>query len=195
MKSLHPKKYGKDQEWKHIGRSNDILLEGKVQSAATIEYAESVHANLSFCGMLHIPHGFVYIPNSTRQLTYSLADLFIIKETSQRTIVVEDCGPVDVTLNVLKLVGNIPYIATAMVQGDSGKTYDSSPKEENQIHLSYTDYVQVDTVLKLSVASLPEYSIQEDIVKISDFQVTPVQDHGSNLLRFTGTFSFQNIPQ
>ncbi|MED1406097.1 hypothetical protein P4U07_25515 [Bacillus mycoides] len=192
---MHPKKYGKDQEWKHIGSSNDILLEGKAQSAATIEYAESVHANLSFCGMLHIPHGFVYIPNSTRQLTYSLADLFVIKETSQRTIVVEDCGPVDVTLNVLKLVGNIPYIATAMVQGDNGKTYDSSPKEENQIHLSYTDYIQVDTVLKLSVASLPEYSIQEDIVKISDFQVTPVQDQGSNLLRFTGTFSFQNIPQ
>ncbi|WP_429785244.1 hypothetical protein [Bacillus toyonensis] len=195
MKSLHPKQYGKDKEWRHREDPNHILLEGQTQSAATIEYTESVHANLSFCGMVHVPYGFVYIPNSKRQLTYSLAGLFVVNETSQKTIVVEDCGPVDVTLNVLKVVGNIPFIATAMVQGDNGTTYGSSPKQENQVHLSYTDSIQVDTVLKLSVASLPAYSIQEDSVKITDFQVTPVQDQGSSLLRFTGTFSFQNIPQ
>ncbi|MEW9576691.1 hypothetical protein U9K47_15235 [Bacillus toyonensis] len=195
MKSLHPKKYEKNNEWRHIGDPNNILLEGKAQSAATIEYTESVHANLSFCGMVHVPHGFIYVPNSKRQLTYSLAGLFVVNETSQRTIVVDDCGPVDVALNVLKLVGNIPFIATAMVQGDNGTTYDSSPKQENQIHLSYTDNILVDTILKLSVASLPAYSIQGDSVKISDFQVTPLQDQGANLLRFTGTFSFQNIPQ
>ncbi|MEW9576696.1 hypothetical protein U9K47_15260 [Bacillus toyonensis] len=192
---MHPKNYGKDNEWRQQGEPNNILLEGEVQSAATIEYTESVHANLSFCGMVHIPHGFVYIPNSTRQLTYSLAGLFVVNETSQKTIVVEDCGPVDVTLNVLKVVGSIPYIATAMVQGDNGTIFGSSPKQENTIPLSYNDSIQVDTVLKLSVASLPEYSVQEDSVKIAKFQVTPVQDQESNLLRFTGTFSFQNIPQ
>ncbi|MEW9577735.1 hypothetical protein U9K47_20640 [Bacillus toyonensis] len=172
-----------------------MLLEGQEQSAATIEYTESVHANLSFCGMVHVPHGFVYIPNSKRQLAYSLAGLFVTNETNQRTIVVDDCGPVDVTLNVLKVVGNIPFIATAMVQGDNGTAYGSSPKPENQVPLSFTDSIQVNTVLKLSVAPLPAYSIQEDSVKIADFQVTPVQDQGSNFLRFTGTFSFQNIPQ
>ncbi|PFE13221.1 hypothetical protein [Bacillus cereus] len=192
---MHPKKYVKDNEWRQIEDPHDILLEGKAQSAATIEYVESVHTNMSFCGMAHIPYGFVYIPNSTRQLTYSLAGLLVIKETSQKTIVVDDCGPVDVTLNVLKVVGNIPYIATAMVQGDNGETYGSSPKKENQINLSYAGSIHVDTVLKLSVASLPEYRIQEQNVRISDFQVTPIQDQGSNLIRFTGTLAFQNIPQ
>nr|WP_305927794.1 hypothetical protein [Bacillus mycoides] len=192
---MHPKKYGKDNEWRHAGDPNGTMLEGKSQSAATIEYAESVHANLSFCGMVHIPHGFIYVPNSTRQFVYSLAGLSIVKETSQKTIVVDDCGPVDVTLNVLKVVGSIPYIATAMVQGDYGETYGSSPKQENQINLSYAGSIHVDTVLKLSVASLPEYPLQEQNVRISDFQVTPVQDQGSNLIRFTGTLAFQNIPQ
>lgn len=171
------------------------LIEGMDQSAATMEYTESSNTNLSFCGIVHIPHGFTYVPKGTKKLVYSLAGLSVIQETSQKTIVVEDCGPVDVTLNVLKVVGSIPYIVTAKVQGDDGEIFGSSSKQENQIDLSYTGNIPVDTVLKLSVASLPDYHIQEEHIKTSDFQVTPVQDQGANLLRFTGTLVFQNIPQ
>ncbi|MGF9815384.1 hypothetical protein [Bacillus toyonensis] len=171
------------------------LIEGMYQSAATMEYTESTNPNLSFCGMVHIPHGFTYVPKGTKKLVYSLASLSVVTETSQKTIVVEDCGPVDVTLNVLKVVGSIPYIVTAKVKGDDGEMYGSSSKQENQIDLSYTGNIPVDTVLKLSVASLPTYHIQENNVKILDFQVTPVQDQGASLLRFTGTFTFQNTPQ
>ncbi|XLP25902.1 hypothetical protein ACFMB7_33185 (plasmid) [Bacillus toyonensis] len=73
--------------------------------------------------------------------------------------------------------------------------YGSSSKQENQIDLSYTGNIPVDMVLKLSVASLPAYSIQEQNIKVSDFQITPVHDQGANLLRFTGTLIFQNAPQ
>jgi hypothetical protein len=171
------------------------LIEGVNQSAATTEYVDESHTNLSFCGMVHIPHGFTYVPKGTKKLAYSLSGLSVVKETSQKSIVVEDCGPVDVTLNVLKVVGNIPYIVTAKVQGDDGEMYGSSSKQANQIDLSYTGSIPVDTVLKLSVASLPNYQLHEQNINISDFQVTPVQDQGASLLRFTGTLVFHNIPQ
>ncbi|XLP25986.1 hypothetical protein ACFMB7_33155 (plasmid) [Bacillus toyonensis] len=80
------------------------------------------------------------------------------------------------------------------LQGDDGEMYGSSSKQENQIDLSYTGSIPVDTVLKLSVAALPTYSIQEKNINISDFQVTPVQDQGANLLRFTGLLNFLNTP-
>ncbi|OOR06664.1 hypothetical protein BW897_30770 [Bacillus cereus] len=178
-----------------MGYPDALSFEGMSQHAATTEYAESVNTDMSFSCMVNVPHGFVYVPKGTKQLAYSVAGLSVVTETSQKTIVVEDCGPVDVTLNVLKVVGSIPYIVTAKVQGDAGETYGSSSQQENQIDLSYAGSIPVDTVLKLSVKSLPTYHIQEKNVKISDFQVTPVQDQGSNLLRFTGTLAFQNISQ
>ncbi|WP_305927776.1 hypothetical protein [Bacillus mycoides] len=178
-----------------MGYSDGISLEGLSQHAATTEYAESVNTDMSFCCMVNLPHGFVYVPKGTKQLAYSVAGLSVVTDTCQKTIVVEDCGPVDVTLHVLKVVGSIPYIVNAKVQGDNGETYGSSSEKENQINLSYAGNIPVDMVLKLSVESLPAYTIQEKNVQISDFQVTPVQDQGSNLLRFTGTLYFQNILQ
>ncbi|MEW9575850.1 hypothetical protein U9K47_10450 [Bacillus toyonensis] len=174
---------------------HESLIEGIHQSAATTDYIESQNTKLSFCGMVQIPHGFTYVPKGTKKLAYSLAGLYVVQETGQKTVTVEDCGSVDVTLNILKLVGSIPYIVTAKVQGDDGEIYGSSSKQENQIDLSYTGNIPVDAVLKLSVASLPDYSIQEQNIKVSDFQVTPVQDQGVNLLRFTGVLTFQNISQ
>nr|WP_305927958.1 hypothetical protein [Bacillus mycoides] len=178
-----------------MGYSDGISLEGLSQHAATTESAESVNTGLSFSCMVNIPHGFVYVPKGTKQLAYSAAGLSVVTETSQKTIVVEDCGPVDVTLNVLKVVGSIPYIVNAQVQGDDGETYGSSSKQKNQIDLSYAGNIPVDKVLKQSVESLSTYDIQAENVQISDFQVTPVQEQGSNLLRFTGTLSFQNVAQ
>ncbi|HDX9614591.1 TPA: hypothetical protein ROY01_005792 [Bacillus toyonensis] len=179
----------------HTVYTHRSLIEGMNQTAASLEYSESKNTNLSFCGMVHIPHGFTYVAKGTKKLVYSLTGLSVVKETNQKTITVEDCGPVDVTLNVLKIVGNIPYVVTAKVKGDDGEMYGSSSKQENQIDLSYTGNIPVDMVLKLSVASLPAYSIQEQNIKVSDFQVTPVQDQGASLLRFTGTLTFQNAPQ
>ncbi|MEB9625860.1 hypothetical protein P4J20_29390, partial [Bacillus cereus] len=59
----------------------------------------------------------------------------------------------------------------------------------------HTGHIQVNTVLKFSVATLPEYQIREENISISAFEVTPVQEQGNYFLRFTGTLTFQNIPQ
>ncbi|WP_353054338.1 hypothetical protein [Bacillus thuringiensis] len=53
----------------------------------------------------------------------------------------------------------------------------------------------MNTVLKFSVASLPDYQIGEQNVAISTLEVTPVQEQESSFLRFTGTLTFQNIPK
>ncbi|OTW98484.1 hypothetical protein BK702_00030 [Bacillus thuringiensis serovar cameroun] len=164
-------------------------------AAATAEYIEPTNTDLTFCGMVHIPHGFTYVPKGAKKLVYSVASLSIVQETSQKMITVEECGPVDVTLNVLKVVGNIPYIVTAKVQGDDGGTQRSFSKPKNQIDLSYTGSIPVDTVLKISMTSLPNYSIKEQQINVLDFQVIPVYDRGANLLRFTGTLAFQILSE
>ncbi|WP_234708561.1 hypothetical protein [Bacillus mycoides] len=88
------------------------------QSAATIDDPEQVQSIVSFCSMVHVPKGFVYVPKGTRKFACSLSGVSIVKETCQKTITVDNCGPVDVTLNLLKVVGRIPYMVNAQVQGE-----------------------------------------------------------------------------
>ncbi|WP_353054535.1 hypothetical protein [Bacillus thuringiensis] len=70
-----------------------------MQSAATIDDSAQVQPSVSFCSMMQVPQGFVYVPNGTRKIAYGLSNLSIAKETSQKTITVDNCSPVDVTLN------------------------------------------------------------------------------------------------
>ncbi|OUB04394.1 hypothetical protein BK704_19565 [[Bacillus thuringiensis] serovar konkukian] len=185
--------YGKNPHMIHAPRS--YPLEGLLQSAATIDDTEQIQSHVSFCSMVNVPHGFLYVPNGTRKLAYSLSGLSVVKETCQKTIKVDNCGPVDVTLNLLKVVGSIPYLVNAQVQGECGEKQGGQTGRDNQIELSHTGHIQVNTVLKFSVANLPEYQIREENLTISAFEVTPVQDQGDYFLRFTGTLAFQNIPQ
>lgn len=170
-------------------------MEGMMQSAATIDDSEQVQSSVSFCSMLHVPQGFVYVPNGTRKIALRLSSLSIVKDTSQKTITVDNCGPVDITLNLLKVVGSIPYVINAQVQGECGEKYGASSGRDNQIELSHTGHIPVNTVLKFSVENLPDYQIGEENVVISVLDVTPVQEQGSQFLRFTGTLTFQNIPK
>ncbi|OUB45375.1 hypothetical protein BK741_21215 [Bacillus thuringiensis serovar iberica] len=170
-------------------------LEGVAQSAAAIDDAEQVQSHVSFCSIVPVPHGFLYVPNGTRKLAYSLSGLSVVKETCQKTITVDNCGPVDVTLNLLKVVGSIPYLANAQIQGECGEKQGGQTGRDNQIELSHTGHIQVNTVLKFNVATLPEYQIREENIAISAFEVTPVQEKGNYFLHFTGTLAFQNIPQ
>ena len=192
---LKPGQYRKDYEMLPAGNRHPLPLEGMMQSAATIDDPEQVQSSVAFCCIVHVPQGFVYVPNGTRKLAYSLSGLSIVKETAQKTIKVDNCGPVDVTLNLLKVVGNIPYVINAQVQGECGEKYGAVQGRDNQIELSHTGHIPVNTVLKFSVASLPDYRIEEKNVVISALDVTPVQEQGNQFLRFTGTITFQNVPK
>ncbi|WP_419761142.1 hypothetical protein [Bacillus mycoides] len=197
MKGLKPEqygKYGREYEMVQTGRHHPPLFEGAMQSAATIDDPEQVQSSVSFCSMVHVPQGFVYVPKGTRKFAYSLSGVSIVKETCQKTITVDNCGPVDVTLNLLKVVGSIPYIVNAQVQGECGEKYGASQGRDNQMELSHTGHIPVNTVLKFSVASLPDYQIEEKNIVISAFDVTPVQEQDNQFLRFIGTLTFQNIP-
>ncbi|MGG1152849.1 hypothetical protein ABE246_31795 [Bacillus wiedmannii] len=195
MKIGEYEKYGRECGMVQTGlHQHPQLFEGAMQSAATIDDPEQVQSSVSFCSMVHVPQGFVYAPKGTRKFAYSLSGVSIVKETCQKTITVDNCGPVDVTLNLLKVVGSIPYIVNAQVQGECGEKYGASPGRDNQIELSHTGHIPVNTVLKFSVASLPDYQIEEKNIVISAFDVTPVQEQDNQFLRFTGTLTFQNIP-
>ncbi|MED1305359.1 hypothetical protein P4U65_33755 [Bacillus pacificus] len=193
MNGLKQNEYGRNPPMIHT--SHSYPLESAIQSAATIDDTEQVQSHISFCSIVQVPHGFLYVPNGTRKLAYSLSGLSIVKETCPKTIKVDNCGPVDVTLNLLKVVGSIPYVVNAQVQGECGEKQGGQTGRDNMIELSHTDHIQINTVLKFSVANLPEYQIREENLTISAFEVTPVQDQGNYFLRFTGTLAFQNIPQ
>ncbi|MEB9625979.1 hypothetical protein P4J20_30035, partial [Bacillus cereus] len=60
---------------------------------------------------------------------------------------------------MLKVVGSIPYLVNAQVQGECGEKQGGQTGRDNQIELSHTGHIQVNTVLKFSVATLPEYQI------------------------------------
>ncbi|WP_353054809.1 hypothetical protein, partial [Bacillus thuringiensis] len=154
---MKPGQYGREHGIMQNGDYPPLPMEGMMQSAATIDNSEQVQSSVSFCTMVHVPQGFVYVPNGSRKIAYSLSGLSIVKETSQKTITVDNCGPVDVTLNLLKVVGSIPYTVNAQVQGECGEKYGASSGRDNQIELSHTGYIPVNTVLKFSVASLPDY--------------------------------------
>ncbi|MGG5737431.1 hypothetical protein [Bacillus cereus group sp. IBL03679] len=187
--------YGREYEMMQTGKHHPLPLEGMNQSAATIDNTEQVQSSVSFCSIVQVPNGFVYVPNGTRKLAYSLSGLATVKETSQKTITVDNCGPVDVTLNLLKVVGSIAYIVNAQVQGECGEKQGASSGRDNQIEMSHTGHIPVNTVLKFSVADLPDYQIEEKNVIISAFDVTPVQEQESQFLRFTGMLTFQNTPK
>ncbi|WP_157994957.1 hypothetical protein [Bacillus thuringiensis] len=193
MNGLKQDEYGRNPYMMHPPQS--YPLEGLTQSAAAIDDAEQVQSHVSFCSLVQIPQGFLYVPNGTRKLAYSLSGLSVVKETCLKTITVDNCGPVEVTLNLLKVVGSIPYLVNAQVQGECGEKLGGQTGRENQIELSHTGHIPVNAVLKFSVANLPDYQIQEENLEISTFEVTPIQEQDHYFLRFTGTLSFRNIPQ
>lgn len=186
--------YGKDHHMIHTPHSYPSHLESVSQSAATLEDTEQLNTHVSFCCMVQIPNGFVHVPNKKPRIAYSVSPLSVIQETCQKNIVVDHCGPVDITLNLLKVVGSMPYIVNATVQGECGQKDGETTQSESRITLSYTGHIPINCVLKLSVESLPDYHIEEQNVAISSLQVIPVQEQGSNFLRFTGTVGFQNVP-
>ncbi|PFY35581.1 ABC transporter permease [Bacillus toyonensis] len=144
--------------------------------------------------MVQVPHGFQYVPNSAPKIAYNLDCLSVVKESCRKTIQVEDCGPVEVTLNLLKIVGCMPYIANATVEGECGIDCDCDTSGHHQVSLCCNGSICIDTVLKCSIECLPHYKINCHHVVISDFTVKPVHDHGCEMLQFTGTIEFKHIP-
>ncbi|WP_141402195.1 ABC transporter permease [Bacillus cereus] len=147
-----------------------------------------------FCCSVNIPHGFQYVPNETHKIVYSLDCVSVVTETCRKTIQVDGYGPVEVTFNLLKVVGCTSYIANTKVEGDCSHNCDYDAQKKHHINLCCSDAICVDNVLKCSIACLPHYEINCHNVVISDFQVKPVQDHGCNSLHFTGNFEFKYIP-
>ncbi|PEE33264.1 hypothetical protein CN271_12645 [Bacillus cereus] len=158
------------------------------------ECCDEVNTKVPFCCMVQVPHGFQYVPSSPPKIAYNLECLSVIEESCRKTIQVEDCGPVEVTLNLLKVVGCIPYIANATVAGECGEECEYDGNGRHQVSVCCSGNICIDTVLKCSIECLPPYKINCHNVVVSDFTVKLVHDHGCELLQFTGTVEFQHIP-
>ncbi|PEA01354.1 hypothetical protein CON37_28385, partial [Bacillus cereus] len=112
---------------------------------------EEVNTNIPFCCVVTVPHGFEYVPNGTHKIAYNLDCVSVVEETCRKTIQVDGCGPVEVTLNLLKVVGCIPYIANATVAGECGSNCDCDSNGKHHISLCCSGRICVDNVLKCSI--------------------------------------------
>ncbi|PEJ82195.1 hypothetical protein COL52_30965 [Bacillus toyonensis] len=97
------------------------------------ECCEEVNTKALFCCRVQVPHSFPYMPNSASKIAYNLDCLSVVEESCRKTIQVEDCGAVEVKLNLLKVVGFIPYIANATVEGEHGKECDYDANGRHQV--------------------------------------------------------------
>ncbi|PEM46674.1 hypothetical protein COF80_00045 [Bacillus toyonensis] len=155
---------------------------------------KEVSRDVPFCCVVNIPPGFEYVPQGKNKMVYSLDQLSVIKETSMKTINVERVGPVEVNLNILKVTGCIPFVLNAELRGECGEYCDTSLDPRNHIFIGDSGSLCVNNILKLSVATLPDYQLNGHNVIVSAFNVTPVYEADCHLLRFTGKLTFQNIP-
>ncbi|PGO56274.1 ABC transporter permease [Bacillus cereus] len=175
-------------------KSNSLSPEKPMSIKSNRDCLEEINTKIPFCCTVNTPHGFQYIANETPKIAYNLDCVSVIEEKCKKTIQVDGCGPVEVTLNLLKVVGCIPYIANATVTGDCGSNSECDPHGKHHIHVCCSGSICVDNVLKCSIECLPHYNIHCHNVVISDFKVTPLQEHGCQLLQFTGMIEFTHIP-
>ncbi|WP_170958030.1 hypothetical protein [Bacillus toyonensis] len=155
---------------------------------------EEVNTKIPFCCTVNVPHGFAYVPNGTHKIAYNLDCISVMKEKCRKIIQVDGCGPVEVTLNLLKVVGCLPYIANATVAGDCGSNCDCDSNGKHHISVCCSGSIYVNNVLKCSIECLPHYEIDCHNVVVSDFKVEPLQEQGCHMLQFTGMIEFKHIP-
>ncbi|WP_141402267.1 ABC transporter permease [Bacillus cereus] len=153
-----------------------------------------MNIKVPFCCIFQVPHGFQYVPHSAPKIAYNLDCLSVVEESCRKTIQVEDCGPVEVKLSLLKVVGCISYIANATVEGECGKDCDYDANGHHWTNVCCSGSICVDNVLKCSIECLPHYTINCHNVVVSDFTVKPVHNYGCEMLQFTGTIEFKHIP-
>lgn len=122
-----------------------------------------VNLKVPFCCIVNILPGFQYMDNGENKVSYSLCCLSVIEEKCRKTISVDGCGPVEVTLNLLKVIGCIPIIANAEVRGDCGQYCNELLEWDNQIQICCSSSICIDNVLKCSVECLPPYEINCNI--------------------------------
>lgn len=186
--------YVRDALFHHEQEPLTILPEEPIQADTKQACFEEVKTNIPFCCAVNILHGFTYVPNGTHKIAYNLDCVSVVKETCRKTIQVDGCGPVEVTLNLLKVVGCIPYIINATVVGECGRNCDCDPNGKHHISVCCSGSICVENVLKCSIESLPHYVIDCHQVVISDFKANQLEYNGCHVLQFTGTIEFQNIP-
>ncbi|PEA02505.1 ABC transporter permease [Bacillus cereus] len=171
-----------------------LLSEQTEHTENKYECREEMNIKVPFCCIFQVPHGFQYVPHSAPKIAYNLDCLSVVEESCRKTIQVEDCGPVEVKLSLLKVVGCISYIANATVEGECGKDCDYDANGHHWTNVCCSGSICVDNVLKCSIECLPHYTINCHNVVVSDFTVKPVHNYGCEMLQFTGTIEFKHIP-
>lgn len=145
---------------------------------------------LPFSVVLNIPRGFQIKKETEPQLMYDLNHLSMIKETSKKSVEVDNCGYVDVDLNALKIKGCLFFLLNLYIEPIYDSKICTNSTRDDSIALSYQETLHVDHVVKYSVGRLPYYVIDDEHIHIRHLEIQ-VFDENSQMAKISGEFYFE----
>ncbi|MCR6850463.1 ABC transporter permease [Bacillus sp. IBL03825] len=174
-------------EEKKGGYTNEML-----NTSAKYNCVEPIELKVPFCCTVQIPRGFRLPDEINYKIGYNIDCLSVVKDHCIKNVQVDDCGPVEIDVNVLKIVGCIAMLINVQVKSDCTYHYDyhSGLSCENTVYTCCKDTICVDNVLKCSTCKLPDYCVSCDSLKVSDLNYEVKNDCGCVYIVFTGNLEF-----
>ncbi|TKH18968.1 hypothetical protein FC694_03075 [Bacillus wiedmannii] len=171
--------------------------ETNVQKVSSKLCCEEIPNNtVPFCCIVNIPKGFEVEDDVNYRIGYSLQCLFVSKDKYTKEIQVDNCGPVELCLNLLKVVGCIQLLINLEVKSNCIYSHiNNSPlnQDEDKLYVCCEESVCVDNVLKCSMHELPDYCLSCETVYISDVKYEIFNEDGCQFVKFSGEFKFESI--
>ncbi|MGG0314135.1 hypothetical protein ABEY53_22020 [Bacillus mycoides] len=147
---------------------------------------------ITFNSMIKIPTEYKLVSAEIINFLYNLNNLSIVQEMGKKTVIVDECGETDLDLYMLKAKGNISFISNIAVEPKI--EYESKigllDYSMQNIILSITENIPIDTILKYSLTPLKYHSVDTHHVKIKHIELSPFSSSDPNLYKILGEFQF-----
>lgn len=175
---------------------NQIILPSGEPSDLSLKHEcmSPVDLKVPFCCIVPVPKGFELPDKVQFKIGYSMDCLSVVKDHCRKHIQIDDCGPVEIDVNVLKVIGCINMMINLQVTSDCVyyDNYHERPLHEHTIYTCCEENICVNNILKCSTHKLPGYHISCDKVKISDLNYEVNNDNGCTFVIFKGYFEFKS---
>ncbi|WP_087876318.1 hypothetical protein [Bacillus thuringiensis] len=150
----------------------------------------TTNCEVPFCCVVTLPHGFQYESRKQTKLVYDISCLTFAHEMCQRSINVDQCGTVDVDLQVLKIKGCVSLYINVPILPIREETMCTLHRQPTSLYTCCQDTLCVDHIVKCSVGSLPYYVLDGNHIQVCDLQVRPVSEVHPHVLQVSGRFEF-----
>ncbi|EXY05068.1 hypothetical protein P4I81_05415 [Bacillus cereus] len=144
---------------------------------------------LPFQCIVSLPSGFQIEKPNDLKLVYDVSHLSMTKDTCKKRIEIDECGQVEIDLQVLKIKGVLSFIGNFSIEPILCENMYTTVNRDPSICLSFQDTVYVDHILKYSVLQLPYYVIDGEHIQVRDLQIKLMKENPQSA-QISGLFCF-----